>query len=177
MSRSPNLDLERRLFSFVLHNYSIYFQMHRWKNDDHFYCAKHFYLLNNLYFIVKKKCIVDDQNKFVMLLNINMAKNKWLKYIICVFWVFFFFCKLVCKKMQQIEIRFLRFKLVSMVSLSILWWERTEDDSVISDEGVLTDLEPFPLDTSKENARGDHGTIVRNYCHHGTCRQGKSITE
>lgn len=40
--------------------------MEKWRP---FYCAKHFYLLNYLYFIVKKKCIVDDQNKFVMLLN------------------------------------------------------------------------------------------------------------
>lgn len=45
--------------------------------------------------------------------------------------------------------------------------ERTKAVSVISDEGVLTGLEPFPLNMSKENARGDHGTIVGN-CHHGS---------
>lgn len=40
---------------------------------------------------------------------------------------------------------------------------RIEAVSVISDEGGLTGLEPFPLNMSKDIARGDHGTIVENF--------------
>lgn len=42
-----------------------------------------------------------------------------------------------------------------------LYW--IEAVSVISDEGGLTGLEPFPLNMSKDIARGDHGTIVENF--------------
>lgn len=47
-----------------------------------------------------------------------------------------------------------------MTELELYWIEAV---SVISDEGGLTGLEPFPLNMSKDIARGDHGTIVENF--------------
>lgn len=46
------------------------------------------------------------------------------------------------------------------MELDLYWIEAV---SVISDEGGLTGLEPFPLNMSKDIARGDHGTIVENF--------------
>lgn len=46
------------------------------------------------------------------------------------------------------------------MELELYWIEAV---SVISDEGGLTGLEPFPLNMSKDIARGDHGTIVENF--------------
>lgn len=67
-----------------------------------------------------------------------------------------------CNKLKLAFYIYLQIGIITdlMTELELHWIEAV---SVISDEGGLTGLEPFPLNMSKDIARGDHGTIVENF--------------